>query len=140
MKDATDFYRHPSCYPINVVQAHQHMHKPMHTHTHIHHEPPLHNNSALASAYLTVISVSNILKARASITIGQGERHIPNIWTGRHYHKCPPIICRSQVKLCLLISWHFISPKHIFTLMMTKKLQLPGDFIFIPPDLLQGFD
>jgi len=65
-------------------------------------------------------------KSTASIAMGQGDMP-PQYLDRGYYHECPRLFKKSS-RLC----WFrgiFISPKHCFTLVLTKRLQLLGEFV-----------
>ena len=67
------------------------------------------------------------LLSRASIAMGQ-EDTSPNISTARTLSQVPPpIIWRVKTScLCLLISWHFISPKRMLYFNVDKEASASG--------------
>jgi len=65
-------------------------------------------------------------KSTVLIAMGQGDMP-PNIWTGGYYHECPPLFKKSSC-LCWFHGILFHQNTY-FTLVLTKRLQLLGEFV-----------
>jgi len=88
------------------------------------------------------IAVALCVLSRALIAMGhRGDvpgGHVPtNIWTGETLSRESLHYLMSQVKLSfsLLISWHFISPKHIFYCIVDKEASTSGALDPLPAGL-----
>ena len=64
-----------------------------------------------------------------------GGTRPPNIWSGCNIASVSPLFEESS-RPCLLISWHSISPKHIFYFNVDKEAPASGGLH--PPDIYQG--